>query len=264
MIRIPLILAFLAGILLEVGVPIMASLWAVERLKVGWTVFGYGVITFALVGLGFLVPLTNWAMRRPGWLPWLVAQVGIPGSLTLVALVAALTQQVGRYLGFRILFRNLRRTWRRAVVFGLGYGSLQSVYLVGLPAVIAMADAIMLPQINPVGLSLTPQEAMDLRAAQQRMANMAVWLPLSDGAESVLTLLLQVALSVLVVQVFLRASRVWLLYAVALHLMGELAVLLGDAYAKPVWSLVALLAIAVGAGYWAFRLRPAPLPSTSS
>ena len=264
MVRVPLVLAFLAAIALQIGLPTLASVWAVTRLKVGWAVFGYGVLTFAVVGLALMVPLSSWYARSPAGASWVAARIGLVGALATLGLVTAVAEQVARYLGFRLLFRDVRRTWRRAVVFGLGYGSLQSVYLAGLPAAIALANAIALPPIRPEGLGLTPQEAMSLRSAQQHIATMAGWLPLADGAESALMLGLQVGLSVLVVQAFLRASRVWLVYATGLHLAGEASVLLGEAYAQLLLGLLGLLVVTAGVGYWALRLRPAMLPSTAS
>ncbi|NPV08627.1 MAG: YhfC family intramembrane metalloprotease [Anaerolineae bacterium] len=262
--RIPLVLAFLAAISVEVGLPAVASLWAVGSLRVGWRVFGYGVLTFAVVGLVLLTPLTDWATRGPVASSWGQAHAGRLGAVVALALATAVTEQIGRYLGFRLLFRDLRRTWRRAVVFGLGYGSLQSVYLVGLPAAMALVNVIVLPQVNPSSVAQTVGELMALRAAKEHVATMAVWLPLVDGAESALTLVLQVGLSVLVVQAFLRSSRAWVLYAMGLHLAGQLGVLLGDAYSRPLLGVLVLLPVAVGAAYWALRLRPVPLPSTAS
>jgi len=263
MVRVPLVLALVAALAADVGLPALAAWWAVRHLHVAWRVLGYGMLTFVVAGLVGLMPLIEWANGLAAKRSYVSTPVGLLGWILVLALVTALVEQAGRYLGLRLLFSDLRRTWARAVVFGLGYGGLRAVFWVALPAVVSLGNAILLPQLDPYSLRLSYREALNLRAMQAEIASLEVWRPLLASVESGVTVLLQTGLAVLVLQTFSRLQWRWLLYAGLLHTMGQASVLLGAAYEQPGWGLLGLTVAAAVVAYWAVRLRPQALPSTS-
>ena len=251
----PLVLGFLAAIALETLAPIAAGFWAESRLDTPWRLFTCGALVFAVAQLGLRIPLVNWLARRlalsasasvsaVSWWPLFLA-----GS-------ASLADQTGRYLGYRLLFRNFRRNWNNAVMYGLGYGGLESIFLVGLPSMVALANVVALPGLDPFSLGLSPQEARELYQAKREIASLRFWMPLQTGVESLSMLALQVSLSVLVAQVFLRSSWRWMIYALLLHFGAGLAVPLVDLGGSMLLAQVGLASVAGGAVYWALRLRP--------
>ncbi len=254
--RLSLVLAQLAAIVLEVGLPLLAARWALRRLHLGWESFGYGGFTFFIAGLLVLLPVVNWITHAGA--RWVEGQAGLGLALWAIGLAmpTAAVEQSGRYLGLRRLLTGPHRTWSRAVLFGLGYGAVQVLALSALPTFVDLANALLLPQLNPYALGLTPRETMDILAVQREVATMETWRPLLGSLESTALVALQTGLSVLVVQVLARARRVWLLYAGALHTAGQASLLLGTVYRQP-WLGLLGLAVAGGmAGVWALRLRP--------
>jgi len=256
MIRLPLVLALLVAMVLDVGLPLLAARWALRRLRLNWEPFGYGGLTFAVAGVLILIPLVNWVTHAGAG--WVRAQSD--GGLALwalgLAILTAFVEQAGRYLGLRLLFTGPQRTWSRVVLFGLGYGAVQAVVLAALPSFVDLGNAVLLPQLNPYTLGLTLRETMDMLAAQREVATMETWRPLLGSLESTVLVALQTGLSVLVLQVFSRARRVWLLYAGTLHTAGQASLLLGTVYLQPWLGLLGLSAAAGLAGLWALRLRP--------
>ena len=256
----PLVIAaFVVAIAVEVGAPIAAGFWVEAHLDVPWRLFFYGAMVFAAAELALRVPLLNLLGPRLS----ATAESGLPAVLGWSAVVAgsaALLETVGRYLGFRYLFRDQRRTWNSAVMYGLGHGGLESIFLVGMPTLVTFLNALTIPGMDPVALGLSAEQAERLRLAQVEIARLGPLIPLSAALERLLALALQVALSVLVVQVFLRASRRWLVYAFAIQFGVGLIMGLLFTYSRISLAL-GFLAVAVAvAGYWALTLRPAPVP----
>lgn len=256
MIRLPLVLALLAAMVLETGLPLLCAYRARMWLRLEWDEFVFGALTFGVAGLVILLPLVDRATRWATGRTWAETDTGLVAWAVWLAVMTAGVEQAGRYFGLRLFFKGKRRTWSRAVLFGLGYGSLQAVFLVALPTFVALGNALFLPQINPFALGLSAREALELLAAQRELEVTAVWRPLLQSAESAFLVGLQTGLSVLVLQVFSRARRAWLLCAGALHFGGQASLLLGTALSRPLPGLLGLILMTTLACWWALRLRP--------
>jgi len=256
LIRAPLVLSLLAAMLLEAGLPLLFAQRTRRWLQLGWDDFVFGTVTFAVAGLLVLLPVVDWASRWASGKDWAQTTSGLAIWALALALLTATVEQTGRYLGLRLLFRGVRRTWSRAVLFGLGFGGLQAIFLVALPTLVRLGNYLLLSQINPFALGMTAREAVEFLAEQRELASMAVWRPFLQGAESATMVGLQTGLSVLVLQVFSRARRAWLFYAGALHTIGQASLLLGTVYLQPWLGLLGLAAVTTIACWWALRLRP--------
>ncbi|HEX5416680.1 MAG TPA: YhfC family glutamic-type intramembrane protease, partial [Chloroflexota bacterium] len=145
----------------------------------------------------------------------------IQGSLTLtliwlafLALTAGLFEEVGRYVGYRWLFRGQDKTWPRAVMYGVGHAALESWFIM----VITVVGVINIIALSRTNLATLPP-AVQAPAAQQlaALSTQPVWLPLLGAWERLWTLPVQVALSVLVLQVFRQGSLRWLWLAILAH-----------------------------------------------
>jgi len=255
-IRLPLVLALVAALLVEAGLPLLLAVRARLWLRLAWDEFVYGVLAFAVAGLGLLLPLVAWTSRWAASHSWAQTTAGVALWALALSLLTAVVEQAGRFLGLRLLFRSAHRTWARALLFGLGFGTLQALFLTALPTFVRLGNYLLLSEVNPMALGMTAREALTLVAERREMDSMPLWLPLLQGAESVTMVGLQAGLSVLVLQVFSRARLAWLLYGGVLHAAGQASLLLGTVYRQEALGLLGL-AVATGlASWWALRLRP--------
>jgi hypothetical protein len=55
-----------------------------------------------------------------------------------LSLSAAVFEEVGRYVGYRVFMRREQKTWAKAVMYGLGHGGLESMLLVGGTALLTL------------------------------------------------------------------------------------------------------------------------------
>jgi uncharacterized membrane protein YhfC len=218
----------LLAIALEIALPLVLALWARRRLGVGWRYFGYGALIFFLFQVISRVPLVTiaGAMLVPTLADNPGAQLAWGAGL---ALTAGLFEEVGRYIGYRWLMRREEKTWRKAIMYGLGHGGLESMLLI---AGLALLSLLSLLALSATGLDQIPAAQRDAVAAQ--LADLSAtpdWLALVAVWERAWALAFHVAMSVLVVQVFRRGGLHWLGLAIVLHALldfaGPLVSLLG-------------------------------------
>jgi uncharacterized membrane protein YhfC len=261
-----MIAASVVAILFMIIYPLALGVLAHRRLHVGWRYFGYGMLVFFLSQLVLRIPLTI-ALGlligpRIGGTPALLLAWGL-----VLALTAGIFEEVGRYLGYRWLMGREEKTWSKGVIYGLGHGGLESMLLV---AGLAIAQLVTLLTLTPARLEALPPEQRAL--AQQQLAALAglpAWAPLLGAWERLWTIPIQVALSVVVLQVFLRGSYRWLWLAILAHALTDFLVpfvvpRLGLAMLPQFLVQEGLLMIIGLFAVWViWRLRPSPVTPLS-
>ncbi|HLY31178.1 MAG TPA: YhfC family glutamic-type intramembrane protease, partial [Ktedonobacterales bacterium] len=136
--------------------------------------------------------------------------------LVALALTAGLFEEVGRYVGYRLLMGREEKTWSKAVMYGIGHGGLESMLLVGGQIALSLLNiTVSLLLVNPSTLPAAQRQTVVSQF--QAVAAEPGWLPLLGGWERLWTLPVHVALSVIVLQVFRRKNLNWLWLAIGAH-----------------------------------------------
>jgi uncharacterized membrane protein YhfC len=253
----------IAAALFEILLPLVVALIARRRLGVGWKYFGYGALIFVLFQLITRVPLVQVLQgllapqlqaSRPLLLAWIAA----------LALTAGLTEEIGRYVGYRWLMKREEKTWGKAVMYGIGHGGIESMLLVAGLTLIGLINLLALSATNLDALPVSPEQRAQIKQQLAAVAAQPAWVALVGVYERVWALAFHVAMSVVVLQVFRRGGMKWLWLAVAAHalldllaaglppllgLQGMAALLVPEAIVT-VAGLLGLWAI------WALRDRP--------
>ena len=210
--------ATVVAILFEIVFPLALAVFVQRRLKIGWRYFFYGVIIFGLFQLISRVPVLEvlgvvLAPQLKSSRPFLFAFLGME------ALTAGIFEEVGRYIGYRWLMGKERKDWPKAVFYGLGHASLESVVLVAGLSALTLVNVLV---IQAMGLDALPS-AQRAQVARQFAAIAAQpgWLPLLGAYERVCTIAVHVALSVIVLQVFTRGQIRWLFAAIGAHALVD-------------------------------------------
>jgi uncharacterized membrane protein YhfC len=210
--------AFIAAtgmaVLFQIFYPVVLAIVARRQLKIGWRYFGYGALIFFLFQLVTRLPLVQ--VVQGAIAPQLAtSQTLAIAWLAVLSLTAGLFEEIGRYVGYRWLMKRETKTWRKAVMYGLGHGGIESMLLV---AVLSLIGLVSLVTLSATGLEAVPEEQ---RAAVQQqlqaVSALPAWSPLLGAWERLWTVPVHVAFSVLVLNVFQRRRIVWLGIAIVAH-----------------------------------------------
>jgi uncharacterized membrane protein YhfC len=241
--------------------PIALIIIAHSRLKVGWRYAGYGALIFFIFQIITRLPAIQVAQYF--LLPTLKSsQVALWAFSFVAALTAGLFEEVGRYLGYRWFMRREEKTWDKAVMYGLGHGGLESAVAIGGLAALTLVNVYLIVSTNGA-IVPTAQRALAARQIAD-LAAQPVWLPLLGAWERVSAITMQVALSVIVLQVFRRGSLNWLWLAIGLHTLVDfgsmvlIQVLPISGLARNVAVEGILTLMALGALWVIFALRDRP------
>jgi uncharacterized membrane protein YhfC len=129
------------------------------------------------------------------------------GWLFLLALTAALFEEVVRHVAFRFLLPGEEKSWSKAVMLGVGHGTIESAALVGAGGLVLLSQLV---SLSHGGLQTLPEALRPVLAKQLAIsAGFPASASLLSAWERACSLLIQVAVSVVVLQVFRRRRLAW-------------------------------------------------------
>jgi uncharacterized membrane protein YhfC len=259
-----LILSFALAIAFEILFPLVVGFWIHRHYKVRWRFFLYGALVFFLSQLVTRVPIVQ-VIQSIYAQQLQASQTLLIVWYVILAVTAGLFEEIGRWLGYRYLIKN-DRTWRVSLMYGAGHGGLESMVLIGGLALLGLINVIVLSTTDFSHMNLPAAQLAQIEQARQQLAGIAWWTPLLGAYERFVTIFFHIALSVLVLQVFVQGTRLWLLVAIALHAGVGLATLL---LVRPFGAvateaaLTVLLPLSFGIIYY-FRPRDSVAPSLTA
>ena len=216
-----------------IAYPLVLGALARKRLGVGWKYFWFGALVFLVVQLVTRAPLIG-VLGSTVLAPLLRSSITFTWTwLVIEAVTAGIFEEVGRYVGYRLFMGREPKTWSKAVMFGLGHEGLESIVLVGGGHILTLLNIAVLSatNINNLPISVRPTIIQQVAAINAQPS----WLPWLAAWERLWSFPLQVALSVLVLQVFRRGQMYWLLLAILFHaLIDFLTVALPQAFGQSI------------------------------
>jgi uncharacterized membrane protein YhfC len=223
-----------------------------------WRYWVMGAVTF-VVSQVFHIPF-NWAVYQTGVLP--PAMESWPDLLInalFLGLSAGVFEETARYLTYRFWAKDAR-SWSKGLMLGAGHGGIEAI----LVSVLAAAGLVsLLVTANSEAIMATLPEEQQAIVAQS-IATMvdAPWYVLLLGAvERFLAILAHLAMSLMVLQVFLRRSIFWLFLAIGYHTMINAVAVITVTRSGPVTTEGLLALISLISLFVIFRLRtPEPEP----
>ncbi len=241
-----LIASFVVAITFDVLMPVAVVLWARRKLGVAWKVIGIGALAFALSQLFTRLPATQviqYLLRDELKASTLLMTVWI----VVMSITAGLFEETARLIAFKHPLKE-HRTWKEALGFGVGHGGFESAVLIAGMAAIGLVNVVVLSKMDLSTLPLPPEQLEQVRAAKTQIAALRWWEPLLGAYERVCAMLIQVSMTVMVLQRFLRQQRRWYWFAVAFHTLTNLLMVMaaqkaGVIAAEAVATVFALLGL---------------------
>jgi uncharacterized membrane protein YhfC len=240
-------LVFALNFLLMIVMPIILARFIAARRSVSWSLFGIGAVTFVVSQIGH-IPF-NWLILQR----WEVVptDTAVLSSLIIFALFLGLSAGVfeegARYLTYRFWAKEAR-TWGKGLMLGAGHGGIEAI-LLGLSGIINIGALALIQR--GMFLDGIPPEQMPL-VEQQITAVFSTPLPaiLLGAVERLFALCAHLAMSLLVMQVFVRGQIRWLLASILWHTLlnatAVIAITTWNAYVtEAIIGVFALLSVAI-------------------
>lgn len=232
------IVGYVVAIVFEIGMPLVVGFFIARRYHVRWRYFWFGALVFFLSQIVTRIPLVQvvqsliaptLAQDRILFFVWIL----------ILSITAGLFEETGRYLGYRFLVKD-NKTWSVGLMFGAGHGGLESMLLTGGLVLLGLVNIVLISTMTPQQLNVPPDQMAALEQARQQIAQLNWWDPLLGAYERVIAVFLHMALSILVLQVFLKKAWIWYWAAIALHALVNLVAVLVAQNFGPIWAEVAL------------------------
>lgn len=242
---------FLNGFLM-VAIPIGLGIYLTRRFQLGWQIWLIGAATFTLSQVGH-IPFNQGLtlLFHNGILPSPPPEWRLPFNAVLLGLSAGLWEEFARYGAYRWWAKDAR-TWRKGVLLGAGHGGVEAIFLGALvlytfTQMLALRDQDL---TRLLGNQLTTGQLQALQT-QLNAYWSAPWIATLLGAvERAFTIPVQITLSVIVLQAFIRGQIRWLWLAVGYHTFIDAASVyasnkIGMYWTEALIGLFALLSLAI-------------------
>ena len=224
---------FIVSGLLEMLIPIAIGFYIIRRFGTSWRNWFSGALMF-IVSL-IRLPLNMYMTQL------ILAGTFSPLTFSLLVLVpslsAGLFEEAARYVGFKLLIKD--DTYEKGLTYGAGHGGIESMLLVGLN--VLSVGVILLT--NPE--ALPPEQLTQILATQ-------VYLPLVGVYERIMAMIIQMGLSIVVLESIRRSDKRYLLAAVVLHALLNFLAVSALGYGIIVSEMMVTV-FAVGLGYWTIK-----------
>lgn len=246
---------FLLGIsitvtlIIVIGLPIAASFWLNKKFGVSWQTITYGILGYFIVQVLVSILYSGLIGLIPDWNTPGADQTYLLSQILVNVFLGALLGVLVRWLGMRYLKLD---SLESAFAVGVGYGSAESIMLVGLPLLTTFVTMLGNVNIDPQNTSLDPATVEQLRELWQ----LEFYVPLATAAERVTAFVMHITVTIIILQVFKRKNLLWLGAAFLLEFSIN-GLIVGLAEAGIHYGWVVLLGVVLMGGnlYLLYRLN---------
>ena len=227
-----LFFAHLLNGLLMIAMPVGLAIYLTSHWKLGGRIWWIGAATFILSQIGH-IPF-NWLagkiLNQTGLVAWNSTSQLIFNAVFL-GVSAGIFEEGARYLVMRWWAKDVR-SWRKGVLFGAGHGGAEAIIL----GAITLYAFLQLVAIKNADLSkLFPANQLAIAQRQVQAYWSATWYASMLGAlERFFTIPCQIAMAVMVMQVFIRKNIGWLFGAIGYHALLDGVAVIGQKYLSPI------------------------------
>lgn len=237
------VIGMMFSMVIAFGLPIGLYIYLWRKKKAAFFSFATGLIIFIIFALFLENIVHSIVFAATGNL--------ISGNLLFYALygalMAALFEETGRFLGIKYIMRN-HLTKENALMYGVGHGGIEAMFLLGITSINNLANAMM---INDGSMNQLLAD-LDESVRQSTTQSLSVlWETPSSvffmaGFERMIAICLQISLSVLIYRAVKEKSGRWYWAAFGAHFAVDfIAVLLSGVSIFLTELLMALLTAAV-------------------
>ncbi len=192
-------ISYIVAIIIEIGLPVLLAVYFWKKYRVSWSIFFLGMALF-LVSL-VRIPLNNYINS--------IIFLNLRGETAYIAVflfasvTAGVFEEGARVLAFGAIIKQ--RSYEKGLMYGIGHGGGgESIIFVGVTVLSNFLIFKFFPHILPADVL-------------EQFENMAWYLPMVGAMERIFAIIIQISLSILVVQAFIKRKYYFIIIAVIYH-----------------------------------------------
>ena len=214
------------GILVVLALVIGLGVYLTRKYNLGWRLYWIGAALF-IVAQVFHIPFNLLIDRliRNGVLPTVPEQYQLLFSAVFLGLSAALFEEITRYAGLRWWAQDAR-SWSKGLLFGSGWGGMEAIIFFAIPLLLNYVIFLALRTQDLSGM-LAPEQLAPLQQGLELFWGVAWYDSLLGAAERIMVIPIQIAFTILVLQVFIRGQSRWLWFAILWHALLDAVAVVG-------------------------------------
>ena len=205
MVKTSSIIFISTSLFLSLVLPLVVATVLHKKLRFAWKSVLVGALVFLVFQILTRIPLLQYVQSALSYQAFSMRHGILTGFL--VALSAGLFEEIGRYVGFRLLLRR-HLNWKGGIAYGIGHGGFESLYI-GT----AFLNYLIYSFLINAG-KVPPQLPTSVISA---LTDTSPPLFVVGGIERVLAFTIQIGLSLVVLYGIKSRKGLFLLLAIALH-----------------------------------------------
>lgn len=205
------------ALLIIIGLPIAGAIFVTKKRGVSWRVISYGALGYLIVQALVSIILNGLSNLIQNWETAAADGTYLLSQVLISVLLGTLLGVLIRWLGMKYLKLGGLQS---AYGISIGYGGVESLMLVGLPLLMTFITMLSNVNIDPESTTLEPAVVQQL----QELWELQFFVPLATAVERLAALIMHFAVTILVLQVFIRRKHLWLAAAFGLEFLVNFAV----------------------------------------
>ncbi|MBR5930596.1 MAG: YhfC family intramembrane metalloprotease [Lachnospiraceae bacterium] len=237
------IIGLIITLCISVGVPIVVMILAKRKLPGKMMPVLIGAVTFLVCSrvlesiLHFFVLRSSFGTQIQNNI-WLYALYG--------GLAAAVFEELGRYFAMK-LFMKKSLSKENAIMYGIGHGGIESIFVIGLAYVSNLVISVMINtgQFENLIAGLEASQRALVIEQYSPLWNGPTYLFYLAGLERILAFVLQICLSFIVYRAVKERKTGFLFLALALHFIVDAGVVVLQSLLSFIWVELFLAVVVV-------------------
>ena len=212
------------NVIVMIVFPFVATAYFINRYKSYWRFWWIGGVIFLISQIGH-IPFNYFAskiLNNTNLVLWDQNQQ-ILFNAVFLGLSAGIWEETSRYLGYRFWLKK-PKLWREGLILGLGHGSFEAI-LIGFLALYGLLQMVAFKNTD-LSYMIPVDRVESTYQTIQAYWNVSWYDSLLGALERMLTIPIQVLLSILILQIFKRGKIIWLFVAILIHTVIDASVVI--------------------------------------
>lgn len=194
--------------------PLGLAVYMYKKEKISLKAILTGAAVFIFSQILIRLPLLNVLGTQP-WFQGLLANIFF-SAVIVGGLTAGLFEEIGRYLGFRFFLKN-ELSWKNGIAYGIGHGGIEAILLVGTTYINNIVTSLMINN-GTFDRVIAPRLDGELASLiKTQLIEASPFLFLAGGLERFFAIIIQIALSLVVLYAVVKRKFSFVIYAILLH-----------------------------------------------